>query len=69
MGSATPFQRSNPEAEGIASSAILKFVQSLEQHEHPLEAIQGFLLLRHGKVAAEGWWAPYASKFPTRSTP
>jgi CubicO group peptidase (beta-lactamase class C family) len=58
--------RSNPEAEGIASSAILTFIRALEQHTHPLDAVQGFMLLRHGNVAAEGWWTPYESQAPHR---
>ena len=64
MTSVTPFKRTSPEAEGLPSSAVLDFVQAVEQHVHPLDAVQGFLLLRHGNVAAEGWWAPYA---PTSS--
>ncbi len=58
------FSRTSPEAEGIASSAVLDFVRAVEQHGHPLDAVQGFLLLRHGKVAAEGWWAPYGPESP-----
>jgi CubicO group peptidase (beta-lactamase class C family) len=56
--------RSTPEAEGIPSSAILDFIHGVEQHEHPLDAVQGFMLLRHGNVAAEGWWAPYSPESP-----
>ena len=59
MASVTEFKRSTPEAEGIPSSAILDFIGAVEEHTHPLDAVQGFLLLRHGNVAAEGWWAPY----------
>jgi len=59
----TTLKRSNPEAEGIPSSAVLDFIQALEQHDHPLDAVQGFMLLRHGNVAAEGWWAPYGPQF------
>lgn len=66
MTSVTPLNRSNPEAEGIPSSAILSFVRALEQHTHPLDAVHGFLLLRHGHVAAEGWWAPYGPRAPHR---
>ncbi|MFT3890051.1 MAG: serine hydrolase [Anaerolineales bacterium] len=51
--------RTNPEAEGISSLAILNFIKAVEQHVHPLDAMQGFMLLRHGNVVAEGWWAPY----------
>lgn len=57
-------KRSNPEAEGISSSAILNFIRAMEQHTHPLDAMQGFMLLRHGNVAAEGWWSPYGPECP-----
>ena len=64
MADAHLLKRSRPEAEGIPSSAILDFIKAIEQHTHPLEAVQGFLLLRHGNVAAEGWWAPYGPETP-----
>ena len=66
MTSVSPLKRSNPEAEGISSSAVLAFIQALEQHTHPLDAVHGFMLLRHGKVAAEGWWTPYGPQAPHR---
>jgi CubicO group peptidase (beta-lactamase class C family) len=50
-------QRSAPEAQGIASSAILTFV---EQVENTIQDVHSFMLLRHGYVLAEGWWTPYA---------
>jgi CubicO group peptidase (beta-lactamase class C family) len=53
--------RSSPEAEGIASSAILDFVAAAEQK---IDALHSFMLLRHGKVVAEGWWAPYRKDDP-----
>jgi CubicO group peptidase (beta-lactamase class C family) len=65
MTGKTQLKRSNPEAEGISSSAVLDFVQAVEQHtSHPLDAVQGFMLLRHGNVAAEGWWNPYGPQSP-----
>jgi CubicO group peptidase (beta-lactamase class C family) len=64
MASVTQLQRSSPEAEGIPSGAILDFIRAVERHAHPLDAVQGFMLLRHGNVAAEGWWAPYAPRSP-----
>lgn len=65
MASQTQLKRSNPEAEGIDSTAVLNFLHALEQHpDHPLNAMQGFMLLRHGKVVAEGWWQPYAPPLP-----
>jgi CubicO group peptidase (beta-lactamase class C family) len=58
-------QRTSPEAVGISSTAALDFVQTLEDlHDHPLDAVHGFMLLRHGAVAAEGWWAPYHPQSP-----
>jgi CubicO group peptidase (beta-lactamase class C family) len=64
MTSATLLRRTSPEAEGIPSSAILDFVRAIEEHAHPLDAVQGFMLLRHGNVVAEGWWTPYGPQFP-----
>jgi CubicO group peptidase (beta-lactamase class C family) len=29
-----------------------------------LDAVQGFMLVRHGNVVAEGWWAPYRPHSP-----
>ncbi len=48
--------RSSPEAQGISSAAILLF---LDRAESEIDAIHSFMLLRHGHVVAEGWWAPY----------
>jgi CubicO group peptidase (beta-lactamase class C family) len=64
MTGVPPLMRTDPEAEGIPSSAILDFINAVEQHTHPLDAVQGFMLLRHGNVAAEGWWAPYGPESP-----
>ncbi|GAA4411842.1 hypothetical protein GCM10023187_38210 [Nibrella viscosa] len=49
--------RSTPEAEGIASADILALVESLEKNNAGLHSL---MIVRHGKVVAEGWWAPYA---------
>jgi CubicO group peptidase (beta-lactamase class C family) len=62
--SAAQLKRSSPEAEGLSSLAVLDFIQAVEQRTHPLDAVHGFMLLRHGNVAAEGWWAPYGPQFP-----
>lgn len=48
--------RSIPEKEGIKSGGILKFIESVEENNIELHS---FMLLRHGKVVAEGWWNPY----------
>ncbi|HNB51003.1 MAG TPA: serine hydrolase [Anaerolineales bacterium] len=59
MTNTSTLKRTTPEAEGISSSAILDFIHAVEQHTHPLDALHGFMLLRHGNVVAEGWWPPY----------
>jgi CubicO group peptidase (beta-lactamase class C family) len=55
------FPRSAPETQGVSSAAILGFVQEAEQK---LEALHSFMVVRHGKVVAEGWWSPYAAGEP-----
>jgi CubicO group peptidase (beta-lactamase class C family) len=48
--------RSTPEAQGIAPSAILAFVEDAEKK---IDALHSLMVVRHGSVVAEGWWAPY----------
>jgi CubicO group peptidase (beta-lactamase class C family) len=50
--------RSTPEAQGISSLAIKNFVEAIEESKQELHSL---MLLRHGQVIAEGWWAPYAA--------
>ncbi|MBI1277738.1 MAG: serine hydrolase [Anaerolineaceae bacterium] len=52
--------RATPESQGIASTAILQFVQAVESQIHE---IHSFMLVRHGKVVAEGWWSPYGRDY------
>ena len=53
--------RATPESQGISSAAILDFVQSADQQ---VDAMNSFMLVRHGHVVAEGWWLPYAANVP-----
>ncbi len=48
---------STPEAQGLASEAVLAFLAAAEES---VDALHSFMLLRHGHVVAQGWWAPYA---------
>lgn len=50
-------KRTTPGKAGIAPRAILDFVDAVDREELGLHS---FMLLRHGEVASEGWWAPYA---------
>jgi len=56
--------RSTPEAQGISSAAILDFVEAADQQSDTTNAIQSFMLVRHGHVVAEGWWSPYGRDIP-----
>ena len=51
------FERTTPEAVGIKSEDILHYIDTLE---HSNTEMHGLMIMRHGKVCAEGWWAPYA---------
>jgi hypothetical protein len=48
--------RSSPEAEGVSSEAIANFVEAASNSKHEFHS---FMVVRHGKVVAEGWWNPY----------
>ena len=50
--------RSTPEAEGIPSQAILNFVDSADASK--TTEFHSFMVIRHGKIVAEGWWNPFA---------
>jgi len=50
--------RSTPEAEGVDSAGLLALVEAFESK---INAVHSLMLVRHGKVVAEGWWAPYAA--------
>ncbi len=53
--------RSSPEDQGISSAAILTFV---DKAEHEIDALHSFILVRHGRVVAEGYWNPYNAQSP-----
>jgi len=58
-----PFEASQPEAVGIPSQSILRFLQSLEEHRYRLHA---FLLMRRGRLCFAGASAPYTLRTPHR---
>lgn len=53
--------RSKPEAQGLASEALLQFLDELKKHKLELHSL---MLLRHGHVIAEAWWSPYSADRP-----
>ena len=60
-GAAEPFvlPRSTPEKQGISSAGIIKFLQAIKDCGQEFHSL---MMLRHGHVVAEGWWAPYSSE-------
>jgi len=48
--------RSTPEAQGIRSTAIQNFVEAADAAIHDMHSL---MIVRHGAVVAEGWWAPF----------
>ncbi len=60
-GSLRAFETSAPEAQGVSSHAVLDWVGTVERE---VDALHSFVLVRHGKVIAEGWWSPYERDRP-----
>lgn len=58
-----PLPRSTPEAEGIRSDAVLRFYEAVSAEADSIAA-HAVLVMRHGKVIAEGAWAPYRLDVP-----
>jgi CubicO group peptidase (beta-lactamase class C family) len=58
---AADLPRSTPEAQGVSSPAVRAFVEAADRD---IDSLHSFMLVRHGHVIAEGWWAPYAAETP-----
>ena len=54
--------RSTPSAHGIDARGILSFLNALGGAQDV--ETHSVMLLRHGHVVAEGWWAPYTPQRP-----
>src|ERR1700683_3389761 len=59
--SLSPLPRSAPEPQGVSSHGLLAFVNEAEE---TIRELHSLMLLRHGQVVAEGWWAPYGPDTP-----
>ena len=53
--------RSSPEKQGISSSAVLAFVDAADRQ---LDTMNSMMIVRHGRVVAEGCWSPYRADSP-----
>jgi CubicO group peptidase (beta-lactamase class C family) len=59
--SAVDLPRSTPEAQGVDPVALLAFIEAADKN---IDGLNSFMLIRHGQVVAETWWAPYAASSP-----
>lgn len=55
----TKLQVVAPESVGLPSGAVLDFIETLERREVNLHS---FLMMRHGKICAEGYYENYAEE-------
>lgn len=55
------FPRATPSEEGIDPKAILEILDEIDSSNMNLHSL---MILRHGKVIAEGWWHPYSAEKP-----
>ena len=53
-------ERSTPEEQGVQSETIAVFFENVEAKGYD---VHGLMMLRHGKVIAEHWWAPYGPEY------
>lgn len=62
-GRADALPRATPESRGIASADLLALVDALDAHGDAKRAdgVHSVMVVRHGHVVLEGWWAPYAA--------
>src|SRR3954463_12026968 len=58
---ADPLPRATPESQGLPTAAVRSFVETANQK---INTLHSFMLVRHGKVVAEGWWKPEAADKP-----
>ncbi|MWC27957.1 serine hydrolase domain-containing protein [Paenibacillus sp. MMS18-CY102] len=56
-----PLPRTTPESVGLPNESVHAFLDELEQKAL---AIHSFMIIRDGKVAAEGWWEPFGADIP-----
>ena len=53
-------QRTTPEEQGVPSATIAGFFEKIREKGYD---VHGLMIIRHGKVITEHWWAPYAPQY------
>ncbi len=56
MDTRKPFLTARPEEVGVSSRLILEYIENLEKSQTEMH---GLMIMRHGKMIAQGWWTPY----------
>jgi CubicO group peptidase (beta-lactamase class C family) len=49
--------RSTPEKQGISSAGVRRFMNAIKDSKQEFHSL---MIMRHGHVVTEGWWAPYS---------
>ena len=57
----TSLPRSTPEAQGVSSAGLIEFIQTADRQ---VASMHSFMLVRHGYVVCEAWWAPESADKP-----
>ncbi|MVA76236.1 serine hydrolase [Auraticoccus sp. F435] len=55
----TPLPRSTPSAQQVDAGGVLALLDALDAAGTEMHSL---MVLRHGHVVAEGWWAPYTAE-------
>ncbi len=58
---AQPLPRATPESQGVPSEAVSALIDRLEEQNG---MVHSYMLIRHGKVIAEGHWEPFNASTP-----
>ncbi len=56
-----PLPRTTPESQGVPSEAVSALIDRLEAQNGK---VHSYMLIRHGKIIAEGHWAPFNAATP-----
>ena len=56
-----PLPRATPESQGVPSEAVSALIDRLEEQDG---MVHSYMLIRHGKVIAEGHWDPFNASTP-----
>lgn len=59
--SSTPLPRSAPHEQGVDAAGVTALLDAVSDAGIELHSL---MVLRHGHVVAEGWWAPFAPELP-----